>query len=224
MSIINIKQDFSVTQENKKKYGEVHTDFKLINKILDIIPNKYFTDPTLKWLDPCAGRGYFTIGIFNRLFKGLKVIKNKEKRRNHIIKEMLFINEINNDYIINLKNIFGEKSNITNFDFLKQKFQQFDFIVGNPPYNSYEFKNQSNYNSMWQTFTKKSIESLRPGGFLCYIMPSIWMKKSHVFFDYMLEFDIQKIFTLNTLETKKEFHGEAQVPTCYFLLKNTKNT
>ena len=42
--------------------------------------------------------------------------------------------------------------------------------------------------------------------------------------DIELEFDIQKIFTLNTLETKKEFHGEAQVPTCYFLLKNTKNT
>ena len=68
----NIIQNFIVTDKNKKQYGEVHTDFGLINKILDLIPKKYYKNPDLKWLDPCAGRGYFSIILFNRLFKNLK--------------------------------------------------------------------------------------------------------------------------------------------------------
>ena len=139
----NIIQDFSVLDTNKKQFGEVHTDFTLITKILDLIPKKYYKNPDLKWLDPCAGRGYFSIILSNKLFKGLsKVIPDKESRKKHIIEKMLYINEINTDYISLLKDLFGEKSNITNLDFLKFNNMKFDFIIGNPPYNSYNFKNQ----------------------------------------------------------------------------------
>lgn len=225
MSIINIKQNFLIKPINKQRYGEVHTDFKLITKILDLIPLKFFKDPYLRWLDPCAGRGYFSISLFNKLFYYLKnKIKNPVERKQHIIKNMLFINEINVDYISGLKHIFGEKSNITNFNFLTTTFQNMDFIIGNPPYNTSDFKPQCNYTSAWQAFTEKSIKTLKNNGHLCYIMPSLWMKQSHCFFKYMLKYDIQKIYTLNSVETKKIFHGEAQIPTCYFLLKNTKNT
>ena len=219
-----ITQNFTVLDKNKKQYGEVHTDFNLITKILDLIPKKYFKNPNLKWLDPCAGRGYFSIILFNRLFKNLnKVFPDKVSRKKHIIEKMLYINEINNDYIPLLKDLFGEKSNVTNFDFLNFNNMKFDFIVGNPPYNSYIFKNQSNYTSIWQSFIKHSISLLKDNGFLCFITPSIWMKNSHVFFNYMLKYNIHKIFTLSSTETKKLFHGEAQVPTCYFLLENKQN-
>lgn len=225
--MFNIKkfiQNFNVTEKNKKYYGEVHTDFILINKILDLIPKKYYKDPTLRWLDPCAGRGYFSIILYNRLFLGLKCsFPNKNERKKHIISNMLFINEINIEYIIPLKSLFGEKSNITNFDFLNFNNMKFDFIVGNPPYNSHKFKNQSNYTSIWQSFIKHSISLLTKNGFLCFITPSIWMKNTHIFFDYMLKYDIQKICTLNSIETKQIFHGEAQVPTSYFLIKNNNN-
>ena len=221
----NIIQDFSVLDTNKKQFGEVHTDFTLITKILDLIPKKYYKNPDLKWLDPCAGRGYFSIILSNKLFKGLsKIIPDKESRKKHIIEKMLYINEINTDYISLLKDLFGEKSNITNLDFLKFNNMKFDFIIGNPPYNSYNFKNQSNYTSVWQSFVKHSISMLQENGFLCFIIPSIWMKNTHIFFNYMLKYNIHKIFTLSSTETKKVFHGEAQVPTCYFLLENKQNS
>ena len=56
-----------------------------------------------------------------------------------------------------------------------------------------------------------------------FIIPSIWMKNTHIF-NYMLKYNIHKIFTLSSTETKKVFHGEAQVPTCYFLLENKQNS
>ena len=52
------KQEFNVNVNNKKMFGEVTTDFSLINKILDLLPHHLFENPSLKWLDPCAGRGY----------------------------------------------------------------------------------------------------------------------------------------------------------------------
>ena len=50
-------------------YGEVHTDFKLINDMFEMIPNSYFKNPNLTWLDPCAGKGYFSIILYKKLFK-----------------------------------------------------------------------------------------------------------------------------------------------------------
>ena len=55
------KQDFTIKNNNKQTFGEVHTDFKIVEKMLNLIPVRYFKDPTLKWLDPCAGRGYFAM-------------------------------------------------------------------------------------------------------------------------------------------------------------------
>ena len=76
MSIFNkdlrlFKQDFSCKDGNKEKYGEVNTDFRLVEKIIGLLPDLIFADPHLKWLDPCAGKGYFTMILYERLFKSL---------------------------------------------------------------------------------------------------------------------------------------------------------
>ena len=39
-----IIQNFTVSDKNKKQYGEVHTDFGLITKILDLIPKADILD------------------------------------------------------------------------------------------------------------------------------------------------------------------------------------
>ena len=123
MSILNLdlstyKQNFEVSAKNKQLYGEVHTDFKLINNMLDLIPKKYYENPNLTWLDPCCGRGYFTIVLYKRLFSSLsKLFPEPKKRHEHIITNMIHMIELNSNFIPSLKNIFGENSNIYNENF-----------------------------------------------------------------------------------------------------------
>ena len=94
MSIFSIdlstfKQDFSIIEGNKKKMGEVHTDFNIIHKMLDLIPIKYLKNPNLKWLDPCAGRGFFSMALYKKLFSNLKNhFPDPIQRHNHIISKI----------------------------------------------------------------------------------------------------------------------------------------
>ena len=120
IDINTYEQDFTITEGNKEINGEVHTSFEIINEMLDLIPNKYFENPNLKWLDPCTGRGYFCIVLYKRLFEGLKNFYPDDKQRhNHIITNMIFMTEINSTFIPLLKQLFGEKSNVFNVDFMK---------------------------------------------------------------------------------------------------------
>ena len=142
MSIFNkdlqlFKQDFSCKDGNKEKYGEVNTDFRLVKKIIGLLPDSIFGDPDLKWLDPCAGKGYFTMILYERLFKSLQpIIKNDKKRHDHIISKMIFMVELNPDHIPILYETFGMNANIANVDFLEMKNMHFDIIIGKMNYDS----------------------------------------------------------------------------------------
>ena len=75
--------------------------------------------------------------LFKKLYAGLKKkIPNDKKRQNHIIEKMLYMVEINEEHIPKLRELFGEKANIYNEDFLEAKLPTFDIIIGNPPFNS----------------------------------------------------------------------------------------
>ena len=113
----------------------------------------------------------------------------------------------------------------------QQKWKiKFDYIIGNPPYNfNGQKKVPTNNNidkkkdgeTVWFKFIKRSLVLLKPGGHLLFIVPSIWMKpdKERIY-DLLTQYKILKIRCLSNTETNKIFSGEAQTPTCYFLLKN----
>lgn len=223
-------QNFDISGNNKAIYGEVHTDFKLINEMLQLIPNEFFKNPDLTWLDPCTGRGYFSMVLYKKLFFHLsKVIINPEERHNHIITKMIYMVEINNEFIPTLKKMFGEKSNIFNKNFLDFKInKKFNFIIGNPPFNvgglikvpTKQGIKTKDGRTIWQSFIKKSMDLLTYKGFLLFITPSIWMKSDHPLYQHMLSYKIYKIKTLTNTETNKIFHKQAQTPTCFFLLQS----
>lgn len=215
------KQNFSIKDNNKQTYGEVHTDFKIVEKMLDLIPVRYFKDSTLKWLDPCAGRGYFAMILYKKLFKHLKQIKDHDERHSHIVNNMIFIVELNSEFILDLQNLFGEK-NINHCDFLKYEPEiKFDFVIGNPPYNNYLFKNQCNYTSVWQAFIKKAFELVKDKGHVLFITPSIWMKNTHPSYQFMIHNKLKRLHTMSKIKTNQEFQGNAQVPSSYFLAMKT---
>ena len=54
------KQVFNVNINNKKTFGEVTTDFSLINKILDLLPQYLFENPFIKMAGSlCRKRLFF---------------------------------------------------------------------------------------------------------------------------------------------------------------------
>ncbi len=70
---------------------EVFTPPKLVNQILDTLPQELFKSPDTKFLDPCCKSGVFLREIAKRLIDGLEnEIPDLEKRTEHIFKNQLF--------------------------------------------------------------------------------------------------------------------------------------
>lgn len=70
---------------------EVFTPPKLVNEILDMLPQELFKSPDTKFLDPCCKSGVFLREIAKRLIEGLAdEIPDLEERIEHIFKNQLF--------------------------------------------------------------------------------------------------------------------------------------
>tara|TARA_B100000902_G_scaffold399961_1_gene474012 strand:+ start:2998 stop:4383 length:1386 start_codon:yes stop_codon:yes gene_type:complete len=235
-TILNITfdQSFNVPLERKSIYGEVKTDYALIEKMFKLIPKKLFENPNIKWCDPCCGSGEFMIYLFKILYISLqKIFPEPIERRNHIIHNMLWIVEINEFHIPKLVDIFGQDANIIHGSFLDINNLNVDIIIGNPPFNingtikvpTNKVSKKSDGISIWSQFIIHSlISSLKKSryGYLLFITPSIWMKRDHKMYKIMLSYTIKKIHTMNSNETYKSFHGHAQTPTCYFFMSKKK--
>lgn len=230
------QQKFNVSKEDKIEYGEIYTPFSLIKEMFDMLPIETFKNINSKWLDPGAGIGYFSIYLYWKLMDSLiDTIPDKDIRHNHIIENMIYMVEIKFTNCEELKRIFGENANIicenfTENDNLFNKIE-FDYIIGNPPYNSKGMKKvptnkiknkKEDGKTIWISFTKKAISLLKPKGFLLFIIPSIWMKPDKaMMYDYLTQYKIKKLKCLNNTETNSYFKGEAQTPTCYFILEKS---
>ena len=70
---------------------EVFTPPQLVNRILDLLPPKLWSDKKTTFLDPGCKSGVFLREIAKRLDKGLeKQIPDRQKRMNHIFKNQLY--------------------------------------------------------------------------------------------------------------------------------------
>jgi hypothetical protein len=141
--------------------------------------------------------------------------------------------EVKESNINSLREMFGSGANILGGDFLKDNVsgagEVYDYIIGNPPYNANgmkkvptnkEAKKKEDGTTAWMKFVKKSLFLLREGsGQLCLIVPSIWLKPDKAGIHQLLtKYKIEKMHCLTGNETNLIFKGEAQTPTCYFLL------
>jgi site-specific DNA-methyltransferase (adenine-specific) len=101
-----------VITNKKNEKGEVFTPLELVEEMLDKLPKDVWSNPLYKWLDPAAGSGAFPICIYYRLMIGLKEeIKNENLRRKHILENMLYMCEIDENNIKILKIIFCNSNN-----------------------------------------------------------------------------------------------------------------
>ena len=228
----NYKFNLITNPCDKYQFGEIFSPLNLIQDMFKMLPDKSFEDPNKKWLDPGSGLGNFSIVLFHKLMNGLEnIIPDTNKRHEHIITKMMYMVEIKSSNVIKLREIFGPNANIIEGDYTTVSItNDFDFIIGNPPYNSSGIKKvptnskkdkKNDGRTVWNLFVKKSVSLLKPNGFLLFIIPSIWMKPDKAkMYNFMTERKLEKIKCLTNTETNKVFNGEAQTPTCIVLLKN----
>lgn len=222
----------------KKKFGEVFTPMNLVNEMLDKLPAEVWKNKELKWLDPATGMGNFPVAVYLRLMEGLKdTIADTKERKKHILENMLYMCELNKknvfvcDQIFNINNEY--KINLYEGDtllfnpFKTFKVKKFDIIIGNPPYNkggirSHTGKQLGEKNeTIWTKFIEKAFEWLNPDGYLAYINPLSWLKKSHSLHNVMLEKHIVWLKLWDNSQSKDMIN--ADIPISLYVLQNKIN-
>ena len=172
------------------------------------LPPDVWSNPNLKWLDPAVGIGNFPVIVYLKLMDGLiNVIPNEEKRRKHILENMLYMVEISEKSIFILNKIFcGDKYklNIYNKSFIEKEYKpdiNFDIIMGNPPYNPPKKTGKSVGSAIWQNFVMKSFYMLSENGYMLFIHPPGWKKPT-------LEIFKENIFLKSNDFTKQIRQGQ----------------
>jgi len=235
-------------QKEKQENGEVFTPMALIFEKLDNLDKHYikehgrsiFTEKDFKWFDPASGMGNFPVAVYLKLMEGLKSqIPNDEERKKHIIENMLYMSELNKKNVFICHQIFNVnnqfKLNLYEGDTLELNIvsewgfalNSFDVILGNPPYNkggirSHTGKHLGDKNeTIWTKFIEKSFEWLKPDGFLAFINPLSWLKKTHSLHNKMLEKHIVWLKLWDDSQSKGMIN--ADIPISFYVLQNTLN-
>lgn len=195
----HIQENLDIRNREKNHYGEVFTSPELIDEIFNNIPLSVWKNPDTKWLDPAAGQGNFSALIYKKLLTTLSSkIPSLEKRKKHILDNMLYMVELNPKNTTSLKKLFGNKANISNTDFLLQqekwkcdlKVSNFDVVVGNPPFQTSKkgkYKGSVGNRTLWDKFLDTILNGsiLNPKGYLGFITPSNWRRPDHVLYSLL---------------------------------------
>jgi hypothetical protein len=230
-----INKTLPFTKKAKDERGEVFTPMKLVNEMLDTLPKEVWKNPDLKWLDPATGMGNFPVAVYMRLMEGLKDVKgykDEEKRRKHILENMLYMVELDKTNVSTMRKIFcGEKYELNIFEgsfidikhFTKVDIElKFDIILGNPPFQYKE--GNIKYKCIWYLFIKRSYEELlEEKGYLLFIHPSGWRDIDGItrfIYNYIKEHNLIYLSMNNFKEGQKVFGVGTNFD--YYLVQNIK--
>ena len=234
-------------QKEKQENGEVFTPMSLIFEMLDNLDKHYiqqkghsiFTEKDFKWFDPSSGMGNFVIAFYLRLMEGLKhQIPNDFDRKKHILENMLYMSELNKKNVLVCHQIFNKNNqfqlNLYQGDTLElDTFREwgivsFDIVSTNPAYNKGGIRSHTGKQlgvkneTIWTKFIEKSFQWLKPNGYLVFINPLSWLKKSHSLHTQMLNKYIVWLKLWDDSKSKGTIN--ADIPISLYILQNTLNT
>lgn len=236
--IKNYSSEIGVTKQN----GEVFTPEIIVCKLLEELNIAYkkdhkediYTNKDLKWYDNSSGIGNIMIFVYEKLNDGLKkIIKDDKKRKKHILENMIYMSELNDNNTNICKQIFNPNGkynlNIYNGDSLSiepkkiWKCDNFDIIIGNPPYQKNNKKTNSarggKNNNLYIDFIRKSIDVLKTNGYLVYIHPLNWRKIKSDVFPNMKQYNFSHI----SLNYGGNYFENVSVKTDFYVLKKNSN-
>ena len=245
-----INDELKPKEKERKENGEVFTPISLVNDMLDKLDKAYskehgksiFTESEFKWFDPAVGIGNFPIIVYQRLMNGLKLnFLNEEDRRKHILENMLYSSELTPKNVFIYNKIFCSdkyklniyEGNTLTMDVIKAfklpaDFIGFEVILGNPPYNKGGIRSHTGNKlgdgkseTIWPKFIEKSFDWLKPDGFLVFINPLSWLKKSHSLHNKMLTKHIIWLKLWDNIKSLETIKGK--IPISLYVLQNTLN-
>ena len=237
--LVNAYREYvEVADTEVKDFGEVMTPITLVEDMLNTLPNDVWSNPNLKWLDPCAGVGTFPSIVVQRLMKGLEEFEeNPIKRYRHIIEEMIYVCELQPKNMFIFQCVFDkDDTNELNTycgSFLDENFdkhmtnvwgvEKFDIVIGNPPYNDGS-NNRGSAHVLWDKFVVKSLDILIEDGYLSMVHPDGWRSSEGGFVGIkklITSKQIQYLELHNTDDGYKTFGAYTTYD--FYCLKNSPN-
>jgi hypothetical protein len=145
-------------------------------------------------------------------------------KKNVFICHQIF--NVNNQYKLNLYE--GDTLELNVVSEWEVSLNSFDVILGNPPFNKGGIRSHTGKllgdknETIWPKFIVKSFEWLKPDGFLAFINPLSWLKKSHSLHNEMLEKHIVWLKLWDNSQSKGVIN--AKIPISLYVLQNQRNT
>lgn len=234
-------------QKEKQENGEVFTPMKLVFEMLDNLDKHYskengrsiFTEKKFKWGDITGcGMGNFSVAVYLRLMEALnQEIPDVDIRKKHILENMIYMAELNKKNVFICRQIFDVNNNyclnlyegdaLELDPYVEWNVEKFDVILGNPPFNkggirSHTGKQLGKTNeTIWTKFIKKSMGLLKSEGYLAFIHPLSWLKKSHILHNELLDRHIIWLKLWDNSKSKKNIN--ADIPISLYILQNITN-
>jgi hypothetical protein len=218
----------------KKTHGEVMTPISLVREMLDTLPKEVWSNPHLKWLDPCNGAGTFPFVVIYKLMIGLSEWEpNIEKRYKHIVENMIYTCELQS------RNVFLWLCGVDPFDeyttntywgsFLDEGFDRHmknvwgldkvDICLGNPPYNTGTTGGNGG-RDLWDKFLIKSEIIVKENGFIVYVHPPKWRKPENNLFNLFKKNNLVYLEIHNKQDGQKIFNAITRYD--FYCLQKTK--
>lgn len=148
---------------------------ELVAEILDQLPSSVWTSTTTTFFDPAIGGGQFVKEIERRLRAAGHSDQN--------IKERVFgfeESDLHIRFAVNKYKLVGQYVKMPYDSILKlDNSITFDVIVSNPPYQ--DKAKDGGQNKIYNQFSKKGIELLKPTGKIAFITPASVLKESKRF-------------------------------------------
>ena len=233
-----LREYVKVSETEVKTMGEVMTPIELVEEMLDTLPDNVWTNPNLKWLDPCNGVGTFVSVIIQRLMKGLVTFEPDDTLRyKHIMENMIYVCELQAKNVFLYLYAFDPKDeyalNIYNGSYLDGGFDaqmellgvnQFDVVVMNPPYNSPSI-NKGSAHVLWDEFVMKALlTSLKADAYLVAVHPDGWRSLGSAYIKVKNVLKSRQMLYLE-VHSKKEGMKTFGASTSYdfYCVRNTEN-
>ena len=198
---------------HKELYGEVGTPAVLVERLISLIPTSRLRDSSTIYMEAGAGDGRISRMLVDR-------VTETDASQSDSIRGRIHMTELQERHHPAIRRAMGSSVVLTK-DFLSSE-GLFDVVFGNPPYNfggnikvptNTQLDKKRDGRALWKEFVKHAFTILKPGGYLVFLMPSLWLKpdKEKVY-DLINSFAVEKLIGFSASETHKLFMGKAQTP------------